>query len=175
MLGSTRMDYELFRELCGKRASTLVTMATTHWDIAELEATGVGITRENEFRTKFWSDILNAGASLERIQDYGSDPKRIINGILAKAQEKEVRKMELQIQEELVDKKKRIPETEAGKKLRYTLEELEKMMKEAPTLDLEQQRQKMASVQEQLEALKVPLLMRFKGAFQIKRGSSSKK
>lgn len=150
-------------------------MATTHWDSAQLEYPGEKSRREAEFRTDVWKDILEDGATLEQVKDYKKDPERIINDILWKTQERELEYMGLQIQEELVDKRKRLPDTEAGKKLRYTLEEYVQQSNESEVeTDPEKRRQKMASIQEQLDALKVPFLQRLKGAFQFKRGSSSK-
>ncbi|KAJ3508047.1 hypothetical protein NMY22_g16738 [Coprinellus aureogranulatus] len=175
MFGSMRLDYELFRELCGKQAAHLVTMATTHWDTAELESPHIGNARENEFKTRFWKDILDAGATLERVQDYTVDPERIVDEILRKAQEKELKTMELQIQQELVDKWKRLPETEAGKKLRWTLEQFEDRLKEVEA-NPEKQRQKMKEVKEQLDALEVPWKDRVRDVFRFsKKGGSSKR
>ena len=173
MFGSMRLDFEMFSEICGKRACPSVTVATTHWDSAELEAVGAGLSREEEFRTNFWKDIIEAGASLERIQDYESDPERIIDGILLKAQEKDVHTRALQIQEELVEKEKFLAETEAAKKLRFSLADIMELLKVTPaSADLEQYRKKMADVQEQLEALHVPFLEKVKGVFRLKRGNS---
>jgi FtsZ-binding cell division protein ZapB len=151
-------------------------MATTHWDSAELESPGAGDSREGEFRTKFWKDILDEGAVLERIEDYNSDPDRIIDEILRKAQETEIRKRGLQIQEELVDKEKKLTDTEAGKKLRYTLEEIKEILKQAPVQSMEEQRQAMVNVQEQLDNFETRWFDKLKGAFgRLKRGSVSRR
>ncbi|TEB29281.1 hypothetical protein FA13DRAFT_1734956 [Coprinellus micaceus] len=148
MFASMRLDYQMFREICGSQASTQVTMTTTHWDSAELESPGVGAHREEEFRTKFWGGILDEGAALERIEDYESDVERIIDKILRKAQETEIRKRGLQIQEELL-----------GKKLRYTLEEIKERLGRASS------RKMMVSLQKQLDAFETKWFDKLKGAF----------
>ena len=129
--GSTRLNLAMFRQLCGEEFFHSVIMATSQWD--NLPNEEAGRLREQELRKGFWKESVEAGAKVMRIQHKPADQEAIINHLLDNYVERLNQKLDgfdvLQIQEEIVDLGKSIPATHAGQELKYTLEELLKLLK----------------------------------------------
>jgi hypothetical protein len=105
----------MFNKLCGDSALKNVILTTTKWgDIAP----DVGRKREQQLSDTSWRKMLAQGSKMARFTDAPGSASAIIDLILDKDP------VDALIQQELVDLQKLLPETEAGKTLRYTLQEL---------------------------------------------------
>ena len=116
MGGSPHRNLRMFGELCGDQAVKKVVLVTTMWDIVQRD---IGVRRENELFEKFWKTMINYGASTARFSNSADSAWKIIDLIL-KQHSTEV----LLLQEELVDLKRPLFETQAGKTLSSDLQRL---------------------------------------------------
>ncbi|KAG6820492.1 hypothetical protein H0H93_016299, partial [Arthromyces matolae] len=120
MLGTARKNLDMFYKLIGQDATKNVVLATTKWsDIPE----DVGGRREDQLRDRHWTYLLKLGADLKRFRDTRESGWDIIQHIIDQARDSPTTDF-VAIQNELVEVKKMLPETEAGQALLYTLEEL---------------------------------------------------
>ncbi|TFK28455.1 hypothetical protein FA15DRAFT_61719 [Coprinopsis marcescibilis] len=168
MYGSTRMNLTMFQELCGPKFFHKVVMVSTHWDTV---SRSVGESRETELKQNFWVDILENGATTERVMSNpkSSDVKAIVNKIVSRnmASSSSSHDEALALQKELVELDKSIPMTGAGKELKYTLKELAEIQKQAASDETdprkkEELRKKMVIVQQQIKELNIPFSDRLK-------------
>lgn len=158
MLGSTRMNLNMFESLVGihrKGEFPTIALVTTQWDTVREDA---GARREEELKQVFWKDAISQGASVYRASE-GAHAS-IIQDILRKTKATEDENTTMLIQHELVDKERPIPLTEAGQKLRYDLADLLKhqaqIAKNAKDDEKRQETErKMAAIQAQKNALHV--------------------
>ena len=119
MLGTFRKNLTMFNKLCGEDALKKVVLATTKWcDVTP----NVGPSREQQLSSNYWHDMLRQGSQMERFENTYESAWAIVNLIL---DEDSVIAL---IQEELIDLQNCLPETEAGKTLRYTLLEVHKKL-----------------------------------------------
>lgn len=116
MLGTTRKNLEMFQKLCGDDAIKNVILGTTKWSDVKKD---IGYHREDELTREHWKHMLDKGAEMARFRNSQSSAWAIVDLILQRD-----RATAILIQHELVDLQQIIPETEAGKTLRYTLKEL---------------------------------------------------
>lgn len=164
MLGTTRKNLEMFRKLCGDDAIKNVILGTTKWGDVRKE---VGYRREQQLAQEHWKHMLDKGAEMARFGDTHKSALTIVDLIL----KREVANA-LLIQHELVDLQQLLPETEAGKTLRYTLQELlqaqqdmSERLQRGEGGQEEQERYKetqnqIRSTLEQIRELKIPLSRR---------------
>jgi len=122
MLGATRTNLAVFHKLCGERADASIILGTTKWKDVSLE---MGARREKQLIETYWQDHIARGSRVYRFEDSQSSAWNIIHAILDNFEGRTA----LRIQKELVDLQRCIPETDAGKTLRYTLEQLLEMQK----------------------------------------------
>ena len=115
-----KMDIAMFRKLWGDEALKNVVLGTTKWDKVELE---VGQDREIQLRRNFWKEMTQHGSVIMQVHADSASAWEIINHIL-----KNSRVEVLRIHEELLELQKVIPETDAGRTLLYTLEDLRKQL-----------------------------------------------
>jgi hypothetical protein len=116
MFGTSRKNLTMFNKLCGDDALKNVILATTKWGDIEQS---VGLRREHQLSDTYWKTMLVQGSRMDRFMLTRESAWAIIELILSNEPIDA-----LHIQEELVDLHKLIPETDAGKTLRYTLKEL---------------------------------------------------
>ena len=134
--GSTRrMNLQKFQRLCGKKSLKSVVLVTTQWDTVPF---ALGEARETELMESFWADLVKGGAVAKRVRRDDPDTHMDVLGhILECAKEDHANTRPLTIQKEYVDQSKRIPLTQAGQKLKYSLAELrqiqETAVEDAPT------------------------------------------
>ncbi|GAW24134.1 hypothetical protein ANO14919_137150 [Xylariales sp. No.14919] len=125
MQGSAKRNLLTFKELCGEKALSKVILATTMWDrVAETE----GARREKELqdRPEFWRWMISKGSSCHRLDNTAESKKRIVH-LLADHDEP----VATDIQTQLVDERRRLDQTSAGRELRSELiREREKWEKE---------------------------------------------
>jgi len=118
----------MFRKLCGESTLRNVIILTNMWGEVSEET---GKAREQELATKemFFKPALANGASLRRHDNTPASAYKILRTIIIN------HPLSLQIQRELVDEKKDISETSAGKELNKEWEEqMERHRKEMETL-----------------------------------------
>ncbi|RXW12712.1 hypothetical protein EST38_g13143 [Candolleomyces aberdarensis] len=124
--GTARRNLEVFKRLCGEPSLDKVALVTAKWGRAfgrNLE------TREDELKTKHWKTMLDGGAKVERLDaDHEEEATwKIVRYILDKAEKRAIEQVKsegLEIQRELVQRHKLVPQTQAGRELRHQLEEM---------------------------------------------------
>jgi hypothetical protein len=128
MSGISTRNFKMFRQLCGESTLRNVVIVTNMWGEVSKET---GDAREQELATKeiFFKPALAKGASLKRHENTPASAYKILRTIA------DNHPLSLQIQRELVDQKKDISQTSAGKELTKEWEiQLEKHRKEMKTL-----------------------------------------
>ena len=118
MGGSPHRNLRMFGELCGDQAVKKVVLVTTMWDKDKTDPQKHN-QRERELFDNYWKTMINYGASTARFLNSPESAWKIIDPIL-KQHETEV----LLLQEELVDLKRALNETQAGKTLYSDLQRL---------------------------------------------------
>ena len=175
MFGTARKNLDMFRKLCGDEALKNVVIGTTKWSYVTPE---VGKQHEQLLRDTYWKEMLQQGSVTMRVHADSTSAWEIINHILKNDRIEFVR-----IQEELLELQKVIPETDAGRTLRYTLEELrEQLLAEERTAnmgngqlrqkELEEIRKRMHETVDDIRKLRVPLGERIKRFFGLRSGVS---
>jgi hypothetical protein len=155
MDGTTLKNIEMFRELCGDDALNAVFLLTTGWGGVDVK---VGTKREKQLSSDFWKPMLDQGSTIYRFDNTPTGAQTILNSISTKYNAHQVSTV-LRIQEEIVDMQKRIPDTRAGKQLRYTLQEILDQQKKSRNKD------DIQKTIRQLKQLKIPMSQRFLGFF----------
>ena len=147
MRGSPHRNLRMFGELCGDQAVKKVVLVTTMWDKVKKDPAKHQDTynqRENQLFHNYWKTMRDHGASIARFSNSAESAWQIIDTIL-KPHEAEV----LLLQEEIVDLKRALNETHAGKILYSDLQRL-----------LAEQRDTVRSLAEQARAQSNPQLAR---------------
>jgi hypothetical protein len=116
MAGSPLKNLRMFGKLCGDDAIRNVILATTMWDRVSSD---VGSHREGELRNKYWKGMLAGGSKMMRFSGTFGSAWDIIDGIA-----KTRRAQSLLLQEEMVDFRRQLSETEAGVTLYNQLQKL---------------------------------------------------
>jgi len=179
--GTARKNLELFSRLCGSAAISKVVLVTTCWGTSEQVHED---KREAELKSTHWGPLIRQGAEVQRFLRVVNDRDpawQIIDIFLNRIAipQKASTHESLQIQIELVDRHLIIPETEAGKELRYTLKQLLDIQKEAAALEaqlakggdsdakakLEEAKTKIQNLQVQIKSLGIPLPRRLLKVF----------
>ena len=115
MTGSDMRSLRVFTKLVGHALPKIV-LVTTQWDLIN---NSLGIAREAELKTKFWSLAIEEGTIVAR---FNGDHESAV-GILKTCDLDQ--HFPLLIQEELVVEHKRLSETAAGQAMRQALDEAE--------------------------------------------------
>ena len=133
MKGTTRRNIDMFHQICGDKALASVVLGTTNWDNWEWlgEDSEIGKKRERYLDEFFWKS-MNASRSSKSLRFYKTQESAVVfvDTILDRLKSAEEDNV-LQIQTELVELNRTIPETAAGKRLRYMLEQLLEMQKDS--------------------------------------------
>jgi len=116
MAGTPHRNLRMFGGLCGVQAAKKVVLVTTMWDKVQHDT---GARRENELFATYWKKMIDYGASTCRFSNSADSAWGIID-IILKQHETEV----LLLQEEIVDLKKALNETQAGRMLYSDLQRL---------------------------------------------------
>lgn len=158
MLGTTRKNLEMFRKLCGDDALKSVILATTKWGKIDNQT---GEQRESQLRQKFWKEMIENGSSMCRYFRTNASAWEMLHTILQERFDSTV----LQIQKEVVDSEKLIPDTDAGMHLRELLEKALEIQKRRVNSDdnpqlAEAAENELRQVMNSLKVLKVPLARR---------------
>ena len=151
----------VFQKLCGKDALKRVVLCTTKWsDIFREE----GESRTEQLKEGHWKEMIEGGSTVRRFEDSQESAWDVIASIIVGHQ---IGKMDaLQIQEEMVEAKKLIPETEAGRQLRYSLDQLLKSLKQASSKDPSRRKEldtQIAAIRNQMRVMRIPASHRILG------------
>ncbi|CAA7261007.1 unnamed protein product [Cyclocybe aegerita] len=136
MGGTPHRNLRMFGELCGENAAGRVALVTTMWD--KLKEIKVGDSRENELRTNYWKTMIEKNATTHRFRNNRADALNIVMHLLQKQSDTEA----VLLQEELVDFKRRLNETQAGRTLYSDLQNLLSRQKETLSALADQARTK---------------------------------
>ncbi|KAH6918127.1 hypothetical protein BKA70DRAFT_1088540 [Coprinopsis sp. MPI-PUGE-AT-0042] len=120
-----RLNIKMFEKLCGSKAFDKIVLGTTKWSAAGDDPSAQ--TRLAELKKGYWAGLLDKGARELRIDDNQESCRRAVNVLLnagTNRREGETMNTVLRIHQEVVEEGKSIPETEAGKVLRYTPEDI---------------------------------------------------
>ena len=128
MKGTTRRNLDMFYQLCGDKALEKVVLGTTNWGVSEIDRE-MEPKREEQLAKNFWNKSKTSSGSLLRFDKTKESAVAFVNAILEQLDSAEKDNV-LRIQKELVELERRIPETDAGKELHYTLKQLLEMQKE---------------------------------------------
>ena len=179
--GTALKNQNLFKMLCGDDALQHVVLVTTKW--RKLDSHDLGVERETELSDIFWKDMLRNGSSIMRFDGTAKSAQTIVYGILSKRSIN----VTLRIQEELVDLKKYLPQTDAGKTLYNDLQRLHDRLKGELTRlrDMDRAgrdaewRKEYADVMDRIQTIvteiksfKVPLTQKILGLVGLQRGIS---
>ena len=158
--GSAGRNFEMLSKLCGDTALKNVVLVTNMWGEVGLT---VGESRENELSSDFFKPAIDKGASMIRHDNTAESAHNIVRSIMKNSP------MVLQIQRELVDEKKVIVDTAAGRAVnkeldeeirrhQAELEEVQEEMKQAIEKKEEETRQEleeaMKELKEKMEGIK---------------------
>ena len=110
MAGTPLKNLRMFEELCGKNAFQNVILATTMWDEVDEET---GEARENELKKKYWRAMLDRGSRTSQFMRTHQSAFELINPLIDAAN----KRISVQLQQEMVDMRKKLPLTSAGQKL----------------------------------------------------------
>ena len=158
MMGTTRRNLDMFSQFCGDKALARVVLGTTNW--GEVDE-NVGKMREEQLIKTFWNTMIDSKSKslrFDKTKGLGS-AQVFLNSILDQLDFDENKEIlndnVLRIQNELVELERRIPETAAGKELRYTLEQLLEMQKEGA--NSEKAAALLVSIKKQISELHISL------------------
>ncbi|KAJ8132650.1 hypothetical protein O1611_g968 [Lasiodiplodia mahajangana] len=157
MQGAAVRNLFMFKKLCGHNAIKNIILVTTMWEDVQLNT---GKPREEELRTtpNYWGDMVSKGARIARHQNDYKSARSIVNFLLENTAQ-----TTLAIQEEMVDEKKDLSDTSAGRELNsiltqererfsHRLEELKQHMEEARQQQDRESQEQIRLLQEQREA-----------------------
>jgi hypothetical protein len=107
----------MFRELCGKDALQRIILTTTMWNDVPIDEYA---QREEELCDKYWKPMTQQGSKVARFLRTTESAWGVVEPILLDANNR----CAVEVQWEMVELKKRLSETKAGKELFNTLDRL---------------------------------------------------
>ncbi|EGO54747.1 hypothetical protein NEUTE1DRAFT_124927 [Neurospora tetrasperma FGSC 2508] len=121
MVGSAKKNLIIFKKLCGQDALKNVTLATTMWEAVPQSD---GERREHELleTQDFWGYMRSNGAKVERHYNNRESALQILSKFFTEEQ------VVTAMQEELVNGKKKLSDTEAGMELNSEYRKLEEKL-----------------------------------------------
>ncbi|KAF5359186.1 hypothetical protein D9756_003430 [Leucocoprinus leucothites] len=108
MPNSLLRNLDLLQKLCGRDALPNVRLVTTGWDL--LQDTAEGERKERDLSTNYWNALLESGSQMHRFENTPASAWEIINSL-------PMERRTMLIQKELVDQRKPLGRTSAGKSL----------------------------------------------------------
>ena len=157
MRGTTLQNLKVFQRLCGKKNLGAVVFGATRSGKLTPETYA---KREKQLFDVYWRDFKKQGATVFKLLPSHESARLLVQKVLDGVQGDE---RVLLIQNELVDLAKMLPATEAGKELKYTLEEIMEHQKRALAGDnltaeqIEAHKQKIAAVAPQIKQMTLKL------------------
>ncbi|KAF8885389.1 P-loop containing nucleoside triphosphate hydrolase protein [Gymnopilus junonius] len=174
--GTARRNLEMFQHLCGQDAFSKVILGTTKWGRTEK---AIADAHQKELKELHWKSLAIKGARVLPFLDTRASAWSFVDNLVSNLTRQRLGKVYLQIQRELGDEKKIVPETEAGKELRFTLKEVLEMQQKMADLEksmaaggdeqarsqLQEAEEKIQKLAVQIKALKIPLSRRLRRIF----------
>ena len=152
-------SFVVFRSLCGKDALKHVVICTTKWSTISKEEEGE--SRTEQLKEKYWKEMIEGGSTVHKFEDTQNSAWDVIAPIIEKVRSG---KMDaLQIQEEMVEGRKLIPETEAGGQLRYSREQFLKFFEQGSSKHPSRRKEldaKIAAIRGQMRVKRAPVTQR---------------
>ena len=131
MKGATRRNIDMFHQLCGDKALSRVVLGTTNW--GEIDEK-VGSWREEQLAMTFWDTMIDSGSKLLRFDRTEGSARAFLDAILDQLEFGKNGEIlsdnVLRIQNEFVVLNRNIPDTAAGQRLCYTLDQLLEIQRE---------------------------------------------
>ncbi|KAG2008133.1 TKL/TKL-ccin protein kinase [Coprinopsis cinerea AmutBmut pab1-1] len=127
--GSAKRNLKMFNQLCGGDAVKRVILTTSKWGKFRTEDLPEAAQRQEELQKSFWDRMLKEGARCEPLNPATHEAAwKVLHLILGNLDRKGGQKLKsLQIQREIIDQKKALPQTDAGQELTYTMGEVLEM------------------------------------------------
>lgn len=153
MEGSQVRLVKFFQTMCGNKSLKNAVIVTTRWDKEDKKDAE---RRESELFKEYFNEMLAFGATSERHDNRVDTARAIVWKLLTNTP------TTLRLQEELVNERKPIAETEAGHAVHHGLEEkvkkLEERAKQAEGIEEEKKKleEELVNVRRQKEALEGP-------------------
>ena len=157
MRGTVLLNLRIFQSLCGNKNLGAVVFGMTKSGKLTPEAFA---KREKHFSDTHWNDFKKQGAIVFKLLPSHESAVQLVRKVLDRVQGDE---RVLLIQNEIVDLAKKLPATEAGKELHYTLEEIMQHQKRALAGDnlteeqIEAHKQKIAAIAPQIKQMTAKL------------------
>jgi len=183
--GTARKNLSMFNHMCGEIALPNVVLCTTNWPTRNVDQASAEQQREHEFETVHWKTMTEKGSRVMRFYRTQETAAGVITGAVRHlvADLDPENPLALEIQEELVDKKKYIPETKAAAELRYTLNEVIAMQKKMAELERAmaikgdadalvrhaELKESAKKISNQIKQFRVPLSQRFRRFFGVEK------
>ena len=120
MVGTPLKILRMFANLCGDGAIKNVILATTMWDLVEADE---GVRRVTQLQGKYWKEMLARGSKVARFDRTYESAWEIVDMII-KQDGGHSSRYPLLIQEEMVELKRPLGETQAGITLYNTSQRL---------------------------------------------------
>ncbi|KAJ2936283.1 hypothetical protein H1R20_g811, partial [Candolleomyces eurysporus] len=169
---NARRNLEMFNHLCGDSALDKVILVTSKWG----RAYGRNFAkRQEELEKNHWKTMLAGGARVEQLKAGEEDESAwgVIHSILGMVEKRAIEQSKseaLQIQRELVTRRKFLPQTQAARELRTQLQQMLEAQTQMLALEadavagnpeaqaqLQEQEAKVKKMAEQIEKLKVSM------------------
>ncbi|KAL4063366.1 P-loop containing nucleoside triphosphate hydrolase protein [Scleroderma yunnanense] len=180
MSSSICKNLDMFGRLCGDKAAQRVRLVTTMWDsMTPTDRNNAG-GKASQLEQKFWKPLIKSGARHRRFNNTQQSAWEIINDVTGDS-------VVLLLQEELVDAKRKLNETTAGRALysqqerllqkqKVTIKQLsdEAKVQQDPALARELEAEyknteaQLQKTWEEMEKLKVPFMRRIMLVFSKK-------
>ena len=154
MEGSAMSNLRMFQKLCGQEALENVLLTTTQWaNVGQAE----GQAREDNLRDEgLWGGLIDKGATLQRFYGTRESGLELVHRLMSKTRKP------LHIQEQIVEQRMTLLETDAGKfineelatqekRYRGELESLERRLREAVEAKDDEMNQILAAEQERAQ------------------------
>lgn len=117
MTSSFLRNLRMFEKICGNAVLQNIILTTTMWDEVKLE---VGTRTEARIRSKYWKTMIDQGSATARFYGTTESAWDILGHFVRDANVRHA----LRLQEEMVDLKKQLSETDAGKTLHTEIKAL---------------------------------------------------
>jgi hypothetical protein len=122
MKDTTLRNLKMFSQLCGDNALARIVLGTTNWGEIDKD---VGEKREQKLDKTFWSTMTASGSKSLRFEQTHVSARAFLDAILNQLEFNENEgilkdNIVLRSQDELVELERRISETAASEKLRYS-------------------------------------------------------
>jgi hypothetical protein len=122
--GTPLKNLRMFEKLCGKHMLGNIILTTTMWDRIDEDT---GKEREKELRGQYWKSMIKLGSTTVRYRNTKDSAWEILDKVLQSGHNRHA----VLLQKEMVDVKRQLSETDAGRTLYTELELLVKRRQDA--------------------------------------------